>query len=50
MDIQKLRQRTIHIWLQAKNGESDNGLVNRLLADAIPDFIPVGAESNNHDN
>ena len=33
-----------------KNGERVNGLVNRLLADAVPDFIPVGTESNNHDN
>lgn len=30
-----------------ENGESVNGLVNRLLAEAVPDFIPVGANAEN---
>lgn len=34
----------------ANQGESVNSLVNKLLAEAIPDFIPVGAELNNMDN
>ena len=34
----------------SKNGESVNGLVNRLLADAVPDFVPIGTENQTESN
>lgn len=29
----------------SKNGESVNGLVNRLLSNEVPDFVPIGMEA-----
>lgn len=34
----------------SKNGESVNGLVNRLLADAVPNFVPIGTENQTESN